>query len=135
MGKTILDISKTGESPAMEGGGCGVWIRGGEGASAGVGPVIHGVFRVGRQGEGIRGDGLHAALVLVVTSGCGDHVSTPFGNFVAFEDDLEAEEGFVTGYFNFDVPDRTGFRPHGRCYIMVSLEENLSNILEVAVEK
>lgn len=128
------DIRRKTGTPDIEGGTWGVRISGGDAATIDRGGEILGVVRLKREkGSRIEPAIFHRPLVLVVTSPEGYHVSTPFRECVAFEDDFEITDDSITGYFDVDVVKYAAIRSPGTYYVLFSHGEHLSNILKVDV--
>jgi len=120
------------ESPRVDEGFFGVRIAGSSTISVGARAwVLRGVFRA----RGEPREPLHPRLALVVNLPGGYLSAMPFRDVVPMEDDLHAVVGGRGGHFNFDVAGLLGDeRVAGRYYLSVSLDSDISNVLEVNVE-
>ncbi|GAB4229331.1 MAG: hypothetical protein OHK0028_03380 [Deltaproteobacteria bacterium] len=128
------DVRRKDGSPEIEGGNRGVLISGGGAATVEKGCVIRGTVRLKQEkGSPIEPATFHRALVLVVTSQGGYHVSTPFRDSIAFEDDFEVTDDSITGYFELDVVKHADIRSPGTYYVLFSHGVHLSNVLELTV--
>jgi hypothetical protein len=88
--------------------------------------LISGMFRVKEGEEYKRGDNLHAAMVMVVT--------TPIKGIITFEDDLVYKSGTISGTLDIDFSSVIEHMEDKRFNILLSIGKHLSNIETVILK-
>jgi hypothetical protein len=96
--------------------------------------MLHGAFRLPRAIAEIIERPVQRAVVLVVQRFSEFNALTPFRQHILFEGDDELGEDAVGGYFNIDVFQEDGRAVPGQYHLFVSIDEHLSNVIELDVE-
>ncbi len=96
--------------------------------------LISGMFSVREGEEYKRGDHLHAAVVMVVTTPVYFMSVNPFKGMIMFEDDLLYQNGAISGTFNIDFSSLIQHMADKRFNILFSIGGHLSNIETVTLK-
>ena len=127
------NVEQSSESPAMPQ-QFGVVIRATPYPPQATGRLtVHGAFHLPRSITEVVERPVQRAVVLVIQR-FGEHTAvTPFRKQVLFEDDDSLTPGGVCGYFHIDVFEAQAGGVPGEYHLFVSIDEHLSNVLELGV--
>lgn len=95
--------------------------------------MVHGAFHLPRAVTEIVERPVQRAVALVVQRFSEFNALTPFREHILFDGDDQLTPGGVCGYFNIDVFEEDGGGVPGEYHLFVSMDEHISNVLELEI--